>query len=259
MLGVGHCTRLLPYIVGEPKVYEAVIRFGAETATDDATGERTVEQLPPALTSATGHAAVLDAIGTLTGVIAQVPPAYSAKHVNGERSYDLARKGRAVALPAATVQVHSWEILEALGDALRVRISCGGGTYIRALARDLGRALESAAHCEALRRVSCGPARVAQATRFETLAPGAIADGDVELLSPLGALGAIATEVLDDRGEVDLARGRALRATRSGETVAFLRAVPTPGGAASNDVLGIGVRIEGDRWQPRVVLLGPDA
>ncbi len=254
VLGIGQCTRLLPYIVAEPKVYDARIRFDCETDTDDATGAPTVHASAPAFADPAVMSALHRAIASLTGTIAQTPPAYSAKHVDGQRAYALARRGAPVELPPVDVTIHQWDVL-AVGDGfIDVRITCAGGTYVRALARDLGRAMHSAAHCETLRRVSSGPAHVDNATRLEDLVPGAIADRVVALRSPLAALGDIATELLDEAAIADLSQGRALAATGAGETVAFVRAHNT--GDTTMDVLGIGVRTPGDRWQPRVVLLG---
>jgi len=258
VVAVGNCTRLLPYVQGEPKVYDAVVRFGAETDTDDIAGRVTVEASLPDLGGTSGSAALDAAIRSLTGVLAQVPPAYSAKHVDGERAYAIARRGEAVQLAPVTVTVHRWEIQSCTGQRLHARITCAGGTYVRALARDLGRALGSAAHCESLRRVSSGPAHVDRAATLASLGPGSIADGRVPLLSPLDALGPMATEALDTNAERELSQGRAIPATQPGHTVAFVRAVATALTAAPA-VLGIGVRIAGERWQPRVVLLGSSA
>lgn len=244
VLAVGSCTRLLPYVVGEPKVYEAVIRFGYETSTDDSTGAPTTEAPVPDLGDASALAA---AIGVLTGAIAQQPPAFSAKHVNGQRAYALARRGVDVVLAPVTVVVHDWTVLAASGDRLSVRISCGGGTYVRALARDLGRALGSAAHCDALRRVASGGACVTDAVALSALGPGAIVDGLVRVQSPLAALGDVAHESLDDSGLAELSFGRAVRATQSGAVAALLH---------GDQVVAIARRTPDDRWQPKVVLLG---
>jgi len=245
VVAVGSVTRLLPYIAGEPKVYDAVIRFGAETDTDDATG---------AVTRVAAHpeaARVAHAARQLTGRLEQVPPSYSAKHVDGQRAYAVARRGDAVQLPAVSVTVHQWEIGAWEGDDLRVRITCAGGTYIRALARDLGRAVESAAHCLSLRRISSGPAHVDDAVTVSALVPGAIADGIVALRSPLSVLEPMAHEVLDDVALTALSHGRAVPATHPGPRAALLHA---------SDIVGIADRVvdaeRGGRWQPRVVLLG---
>src|SRR5688572_26688290 len=104
VLLVGRATRLLPYLSGEPKVYEASIRFGFETSTDDLTGEPTVTAPPPALD------AVRAALPSLTGALRQLPPAYSAKQVAGERAYDAARRGAPLALATVPVTVHAWNL-----------------------------------------------------------------------------------------------------------------------------------------------------
>ena len=252
VLAVGPCTRLLPYIVGEPKVYEAEIRFGNETDTDDATGAptRAAEPPPVELLAQPDHPRRLAAEALLTGRVAQVPPSYSAKHVDGQRAYDLARKGRDVQLAPVEIRVDHWEWLAGDGHSLHTRITCGGGTYIRALARDLGRALGSAAHCATLRRIASGPAHIAQAVPLSLLTPGSIVEGQVLLQSPLPSLGAIAHEALDDDQLVDLRHGRAVRATQDGTRAALLR---------DDIVVAIAERAPSGRWQPRVVLVGDAA
>src|SRR5687767_6460612 len=133
VLLAGRITRLLPYIDAEPKVYEARIRFGAETETDDASG-RVVREAPLPI-----RADVDRGIAALTGTLDQEPPAYSAKQVGGRRAYDAARRGTPVKLPASRVTVHSWEVKARANDTLDAVVTCSGGTYVRALARDLGR------------------------------------------------------------------------------------------------------------------------
>jgi tRNA pseudouridine55 synthase len=252
VLAVNSATRLLPYVVGEPKVYDAVIRFGHETDTDDRTGEVTREATPPAaeLLAHAEATPLRDAIESLTGRLAQVPPAYSAKHVNGERAYAMARRGEVVELPPVEVNVMRWEWLASTPDSLTVRITCGGGTYIRALARDLGRALGSAAHCDSLRRVASGAAHVDDAEPLERLEPGSIVDGRILLRSPLSALGPIAHEPLDEAGLAALRVGRRIPASASGVRGALLW---------HDTVVAIAERLAGDYWQPRVVMLGDEA
>lgn len=163
---VGRGTRLIPYIDGDPKVYEAVIGFGAESDTDDVTGRVTREAPPPS------HDAVDTAISTLTGAIDQVPPDYSAKQVGGTRAYAAARRGAPLALEPVRVTVHSWDVLSRAPDELTVRVTCDGGTYIRALARDLGRLAGSAAHLTALRRTRSGRFSVTDAVTLDDLRGG---------------------------------------------------------------------------------------
>ncbi len=252
VLAVNSATRLLPYVVGEPKVYDAVIRFGQETDTDDRTGEVTREASAPSAEVLADFAAapLCEAIAALTGHLAQVPPAFSAKHVNGERAYAIARRGDVVDLPPVDVHVWGWGWLASTTDSLTVRITCGGGTYIRALARDLGRALGSAAHCEVLRRVASGAAHVSDATTLEQLEPGSILDGRVLLRSPLSTLGAIAHEPLDEAGVAALRVGRRIPATLPGDRGALLW---------NDAVVAMAERVSGDWWQPRVVMLADEA
>ena len=251
VLAVGACTRLLPYLASEPKVYDALIRFGQETDTDDHTGTVVRQASTPV---ALGWPVPLDAaMASLTGDLQQVPPAFSAKHVDGQRAYALARHGVDVVLQPVPVTVHHWELLETRDDAVRVRITCRGGTYIRALARDLGRALMSAAHCESLRRLSSGAATVDGSVPLNALEPGSIADGRVTVHAPLRFLEAMAHVPLDAPSLDALVHGRSIAATHVGARAAMLR---------DGDVVGIADRVidqSGARWQPRVVLLSGDA
>ena len=163
VLLVGRATRLASYLDAEPKVYEVTIRLGAETDTDDATGATSREAPLP------GEAAVRGAIGALTGPVSQVPPAYSAKRVGGVRAHAAARRGAALDLAPVAVTVHGWRDVAMNGDLVRATITCSGGTYVRALARDLGRAAGSAAHCVALRRIAAGAFSVGDALPLAAL------------------------------------------------------------------------------------------
>lgn len=250
VIAVGPCTRLLPYLASEPKVYDAVIAFGSETNTDDSTGVTTRTAPLPDLATLPG------ATAALTGTLAQIPPAFSAKHVDGQRAYVMARRGEAVALPPNDIVVHEWIIQSTAHIAatastpatvtVNARITCGGGTYIRALARDLGLAMHSAAHCASLRRVSSGHAHIEQAVPYASLMPGAIADGLVSLHNPLTMLEPMAHEQLDDAGLAALSHGRSVPATHPGARAALVR---------GNTVVAIAERSGVDEWQPRVVLL----
>ena len=160
---VGRATRLATFIVTEPKVYEATIRFGSETDTDDSTGA-VMRSVPVPDSSA-----VRAAIASLTGDLMQVPPAYSAKSVDGARAYDSARRGEPLELTPVAVRVDRWEVSAEAHDFIRATITCGTGTYVRALARDLGRVAGSAAHLESLRRTRCGEFDVCDAASLEDL------------------------------------------------------------------------------------------
>lgn len=252
VIAIGQATRLLAYVDGEPKVYDAAIRFGRATNTDDATGTVVdTGPVPPARVLHDPQAPErLAAERTLTGRIAQVPPAFSAKHVDGERAYARARRGEDITLPPVDVVVHKWTWLAANDDSVTMRICCGGGTYIRALARDLGRALGTHAHCATLRRVACGAAHIDHAVSYAALSPGSIADGAVTLTPSLALLGDMARQEVGDAELDALRQGRRLRATAQGARVALLR---------DGDVVAIGERTADDWWQPRVVLIGAAA
>ncbi|MEO7368984.1 MAG: tRNA pseudouridine(55) synthase TruB [Gemmatimonadaceae bacterium] len=163
VLLIGHSTRLATFIDNEPKVYDATFRFGTETDTDDCTGTSIRESGLPS------SDAVHKAIASLTGKISQMPPAFSAKSVDGVRAYDAARRGEAIDLKPVEVEVQVWDIKSERDSEIDVTITCGTGTYIRALARDLGRYTGSAAHLSALRRTASGPFHVRDASTFDQI------------------------------------------------------------------------------------------
>jgi tRNA pseudouridine55 synthase len=165
VLLLGRATRLATFIDTEPKVYEASIKFGEETDTDDATGTVIRTAQPPR------EADVRAAVVSLTGAISQIPPAYSAKSVDGTRAYDAARRGQPLELAAVQVNVHDWRVDRVTTDRVDAVITCSGGTYIRALARDLGRLTSSAAHLHSLRRTRVGEFTVEEAVTLDRLAP----------------------------------------------------------------------------------------
>ncbi len=237
VLLIGHATRLLPYLDGEPKVYEAAITFGAETDTDDATGVvvRNAD-LPPA-------ARVRDALPALTGSIDQVPPAYSAKQVGGRRAYDAARRGAPLALEPTRVTVHEWRVDDLRADRLQATITCAGGTYIRALARDLGRLCGSAAYLASLRRTRSGAFHVNGATSLDALKSGA-----VDVLPPLAAVAHLPTTRLADDEVTHVRHGRAIPASEDAGAAATSAMVDARG-----RLVAVAER-DGAGWQPRVVL-----
>ena len=196
VLGLNSSTRLLTFVVGLDKEYFATIRLGQATSTDDAEG--VVEELADA--SAVTGEAVAAGIRKLTGDISQVPSSVSAIKVDGKRAYERVRAGETVELTSREVTVSAFEILEVRevdlvlesesGEAesaedrtirvvdVDVRVECSSGTYIRALARDLGSDLGVGGHLTMLRRTRVGPFQVANAATIENLAPA------VQLLAP---------------------------------------------------------------------------
>jgi tRNA pseudouridine55 synthase len=153
VLGIGRATRLLGHLALTDKAYDATIRLGATTVTDDAEGE--VVEVRDA--SVVTDDAVVQAIGALTGDLQQVPSSVSAVKVDGVRSYARVRAGEEVALKARSVTVSRFALLDRRGDDLDVTVECTSGTYVRALARDLGAGLGVGGHLTALRRTRVGP------------------------------------------------------------------------------------------------------
>jgi tRNA pseudouridine55 synthase len=155
VIGVGRATRLLGFIAGHDKDYDATIRLGATTVTDDAEGE-VVAVADPALVAAVTDGALATAAAALTGDILQVPSSVSAIKIDGVRSYARVRAGEDVELAARPVHVAAFHILCRRDCEVDVRVSCSTGTYVRALARDLGNALGVGAHLTSLRRTRVG-------------------------------------------------------------------------------------------------------
>ncbi|WP_298606729.1 tRNA pseudouridine(55) synthase TruB [uncultured Rothia sp.] len=195
ILGVNKATKLLTYLVGQDKTYDATIRLGVETLTEDAEGEHTAAH-PEAVEALTAvgpeqmRARILEAVAGLRGDIMQVPSAVSAIKINGVRSYARVRGGEEVELPARPVTiseftVHSvtagfaeYVVEDPEGEHMatsvpvvdcEVTVSCSSGTYIRALARDLGKALGTGGHLTALRRTRVGAVRLQDAADLAEL------------------------------------------------------------------------------------------
>ena len=195
ILGVNKATKLLTYLVGQDKTYDATIRLGIETLTEDAEGEHTAAH-PEAVEALTAvgpeqmRARILEAVAGLRGDIMQVPSAVSAIKINGVRSYARVRGGEEVELPARPVTiseftVHSvtagfaeYVVEDPEGEHMatsvpvvdcEVTVSCSSGTYIRALARDLGKALGTGGHLTALRRTRVGAVRLQDAADLAEL------------------------------------------------------------------------------------------
>lgn len=156
LLTLGSATRLTRFLIQAPKVYEGEIRFGIATDTYDGSG-RVVSEAPPERLAELTHEAVVTAMQRFVGVVAQQPPAYSAKKIQGVKYYELARRGEEV--PADTKEVTIYELAARsdLADGrLRFRLACSSGTYARAVAHDLGAGLGVGAHLASLRRLKVG-------------------------------------------------------------------------------------------------------
>jgi tRNA pseudouridine55 synthase len=162
---LGKATRLVRFLAEGDKVYRATVRLGFATTTDDRLGEPLGEARPVAVEAAAVQAACL----TLTGALMQVPPLYSAKRVAGQRMYDLARQGVEVAREPVPVTVHALDVVECAGDRVELEVRCSPGTYVRALARDLGAALGVGGHLFDLRRTRTGAFSLEQAVGWDDL------------------------------------------------------------------------------------------
>lgn len=182
VLAVGRGTRLLGHLALTDKTYLATIRLGVATTTDDAEGEVVAR----GDTSGLDEARVRDAVRPFVGALQQVPSSVSAVKVGGRRAYDLARRGEEVELAARPVTVHRFDVLavrraEADGEPVldvEVEVHCSTGTYVRALARDVGAVLGAGGHLTALRRTTVGPVGLAEATDIAA----AVAAGDLPVV-----------------------------------------------------------------------------
>lgn len=247
VLGIGRGTRLLTYVVGADKDYTATIRLGQATVTDDAEGDVTAT----ADASGVSEQQIADAVTALTGEIQQVPSTVSAIKVDGQRAYARARQGEDVELAARPVTVSRFEVLavrraDALID-LDVEVTVSSGTYVRALARDLGRALGVGGHLTALRRTRVGGFTLDSAHSLDFLGDLVDEGGDVPRL-PLGEAAAAVMPVvtLDARGATALGYGQRIGAPED--------APPGPMAALSEtgDLIAV-VERAGDRLKPEVV------
>lgn len=191
VIGIEGATRLLTYVVGADKTYTSTIRLGQTTGTDDAEGEITRTADAADVAAVTGEQ-IRAGIAALTGEISQVPSAVSAIKVDGRRAYDLVRAGEQVELKARQVTVSRFDVIEERRSTgvieLDVVVDCSSGTYIRALARDLGEALGVGGHLTVLRRTRIGPFDVDDAVGLDSLAGATTltpADAAASILQPL--------------------------------------------------------------------------
>lgn len=235
---IGRATRLARFVESEAKTYRAGVVFGSATDTDDRTGAVIAEARPEAWP---GREVVAAAMAAMEGTHLQVPPAYSAKHVGGARSHALARAGRAVALPAVPVAIHRLALLAWEPPRLVLEATVGKGTYLRAVARDLGERLGIPAHCAELRRTAIGAFAVADA-----IAPDAV--GPEALRPAVAMVPHLAVERLDAAAVREVGFGRRVPRTGAGAGPGALVA------AEDGRLVAIGEPTAEGEWQPVVVL-----
>lgn len=210
VLGVGTATRLLTFLVGADKTYIATIRLGSSTVTDDAQGD-VVTIADEGMLANISDADIREQVQNLTGTIEQRPSAVSAIKVDGKRAYDRVRAGDEVVLDARTVTVARFDV-HAIRRAptaidVDVTVDCSSGTYIRALARDIGVALGCGGHLTALRRTRVGPFDVSDACL-----PDAI--GESRLMAPARVAGELfPTWLMSDTETTDIGHGKKVAVT----------------------------------------------
>ena len=216
-IALGEATKTVPFVMDGRKIYRFTVRWGEERDTDDAEGRVTQTSIDRPTADA-----IRALIPRFTGLIEQVPPRFSAVKIEGERAYDLARDGEVVELAPRPIQIHRLELVEILdADHSVLAAECGKGTYVRALARDMGRVLGCFGHVAALRRTAVGSFTEAVATSLDALqsAGQALEAGQILPLPPLlpvaaglTALPALRVSQADAgrlaRGQAVLLRGR---------------------------------------------------
>jgi tRNA pseudouridine55 synthase len=244
---VGRATRLARFVEAQPKTYVATGRLGVRTTTDDLTGE----VIGPELAGLLPETLVRDTLAGFLGTQAQRPPQFSAKRVGGERSYRKARRGEVVELAEVDITVHAIDLVAYRPPEFDFRVTVSPGTYVRAIARDLGEQLGVGSHLTRLRREAIGSLRVENAVSLERLSPAA-------LIPPRGVLPDLPAVELDEAGRDDVVHGRAVLDSGagalwaggrrgSGEVVALV---------AAGDLVAIARSEEG--WlRPSVVLETP--
>lgn len=242
---VGAATRLAEYFAPLPKTYVATLRLGQATNTDDHTGETvSTSEGWRDVTRAQVEAALAEQVGE----IHQVPPAFSAKKVDGQRMYDVARRGGAVELAPVPVTIHAIRVISVDLPDVVFEVECGSGTYIRAIARDVGAALGVGGHLRELRRTRIGPHDVERAVPMEALE-------DTErvsaaMIAPADALTHLPRVVADARGEADIRHGRALPAPDDLHVIGPVAVV-----SANGELLAVGESAAGV-LRPRKVFMG---
>lgn len=211
-IALGEATKTVSYAVDDEKAYEFTVRWGIETTTDDAEGEAAYEAYErPSLSD------IESALHEFIGAIEQIPPKFSAIKVNGNRAYDLARGGEDVELKARVVQISELVVIDSPdADHTRFAATCGKGTYVRSLARDMGRKLSCYGHIADLRRTRVGPFNTDNCITFEELEAALEADtsGDEPSTATRDGLLAAVEAALDGVEHLNISSSDASRLTR---------------------------------------------
>jgi tRNA pseudouridine55 synthase len=209
VLGVGNATKLLQYVVDGKKCYEATIKLGIATHTDDREGE----VLSTADTSGITDAAIRTELQKFVGTIMQRPSSVSAIKIDGKRAHERVRSGEVVEIPAREVSIYSIDIAAIRGSEVDVVVTCSAGTYIRAIARDLGEALGVGGHLTSLRRTLVSPFSINECADLESSIVIPTADG-ISRMMP--------TRALSSEELIEIGFGRTIACSESDGVVAAL-------------------------------------
>lgn len=251
-IAFGEATKTVPYVVDGRKIYQFTVEWGVETDTDDSEGKviNRSELIP-------STEAIRAVLANFTGEIRQVPPKFSAIKIDGERAYDLARDGEEVVLEARTIEVHRLDLIDQPDATHAVfEAECGKGTYVRALARDMGRALGTFGHVTALRRQLVGPFDEEDMVTLSEIRETGDIETPADRDTALGNLLLPVSTALDDIPALAVSRGDAAR-LRRGQSV-MLRGRDAPANldlvcvTSGDDLVAVGAIERGELLPRRV-------
>lgn len=239
----GEATKLIPYITDGSKEYEFTLKFGTATNTDDTEGEVIAHSdIIPSTEQ------ILSALPQFTGTVTQIPPAYSAIKINGERAYKLARKGKTPDMPPRQIEIYKLELLNRLSaDSFYFRVCCSKGTYIRSLGRDIALKLGTYGHLQALRRTKCAVFTLNDTILLENLKNMVYEEERLSKLLPVEtSLRDIAVIAVSEEDAVKLRHGQSV----SPKTYEVKSLIGKTAAAMCRDCLTAVVKIEPERISP---------
>lgn len=244
-IALGEATKTVPYIQDGTKIYQFTLNWGAATTTDDIEGDvtETSDHRPD-------RSAVLAQLPKFLGRTTQIPPAFSAIKIDGERAYDLARAGEKPVMPAREIEIDRFDLVEHGEEQSRFEVECAKGTYVRALARDLAEALGTKGHVGALHRAAVGTFDDSQAIKLETLEAASLEERDALLKPVASGLTDLEEIRIDDRQAATLRLGNPVLLTGGGAPIALDEAWASNKGEA----VAIGFVKQG-QFKPRRVIL----
>jgi tRNA pseudouridine55 synthase len=247
-LVIGKATRLAQFYTRSPKIYEALVRFGWSTTTYDRAGEPTSDKCDVAFTGEE----LESRLDPFRGEFLQTPPPVSAKKVDGKRAYELARQSIAVELEPVQVHVYELELLGVDGPLARMRVHCSGGTYMRSIAHDLGKALGCGAHLQELRRTLSGEFEIEMARTIPQLQQLIADDRLMDAIVPAAQLlPGFPSVFVDDIAVTQIRNGRNFPASpfRTGPAAKYVKAISRVG-----ELVAIGEAVLPNLYHPVVVL-----